>query len=231
VTTPQAGTNFVIAGNNQSGTWTIPTLAPGATATLTITGNNISSAQRTNTIALASLDQFDTNAQNNTDGAQLTPSTLDLVVGKQVTDNTPNKNPSITSTITVTNSSATETATNVVLTDTFDFTTLSGLVTTPQAGTNFVLAGNNQSGTWTIPTLAPGGVATLTITGNNNSATQRTNTITLTTLDQFDTSAATTTASQALTPTRADLRLAKTVIGPTAVEPGHTVTFRLTLTN
>ncbi len=230
VTNAETGTTFVIAGDNQSGTWTIPTLAAGATATLTITGNNNSSAQRTNAIALTSLDQFDTDNANNSDSQQLTPVTLDLVVDKQVNDNTPTGGQPITFTMTVTNTSATEAATNVVLTDTFDFTTLTGVISSAETGTTFVIAGDNQSGAWTIPSLAPGATATLTITGNNNSAATRTNTIVLTSLDQFDSNTDNNSDSVQLTATGADLSITNT---PSSATPnfGSNVTFTIVVTN
>src|SRR5262249_59193584 len=70
-----------------------------------------------NAAAVTHADQFDPDAGNNSAGATETPQRADLLVGKSVSNPTPNVGDRITYTITLTNSGP-DPATNVTVQDT-----------------------------------------------------------------------------------------------------------------
>jgi large repetitive protein len=224
----EAGTNY----NSTTGAWTIPSLANGATATLTLTATAASSGLKTNTAQVTASDQFDTNTADNQAGVDVTPQVADLSVVKEVNDSTPNAGQSITFTIRVINSSTTQQATGVTLTDQIPAGMTIGTAT-PSSGTY-----NQTTGVWDIGTIAANATATLTITATSTTAAQKTNTARLTTADQFDpdSTPGNTAAGEddemtiTITPNVADVRLSKTV-STSSPQVGQQVTFKVTVTN
>ena len=147
---PSVGTFF----NNL---WVIPSLANGATATLNIIGTvtaSMAGLTVTNTATRTGQDQY-----NSLPGvASASVYTKMAMIDIDQTVNTPvNVGDIVTYIVSVTNSGP-DTATNIVIED-HPPTNLANLTVTPSTGT-FV------NGIWTIPSLANGATATLTISGN-----------------------------------------------------------------
>ncbi len=170
--------------NQATGIWTLPTLAASATATLAIVVKVTTTDPVCNHAALTGLDQEDTVIKNNEDEACVDSKVveLDLGVTKSVYNAVPKTGENSIFTITVTNNSTVETATNIILSDILN--------------SNFVYQSHTQStgtysestGNWTIATLAPAASATLTITVKVNGSAD--NTACLTSLDEEDTNPA-----------------------------------------
>src|SRR4030095_4393855 len=184
-----------------------------------------------NTAAVTAVNQFDSSAGNDSDNQTVTPNVADLSVTNSVDDATPNPNQQVTFTIIVSNGGPQQ-ATNVTLTDQLP------------AGMTFVSATPSQgsydqnTGLWTIGTIAASRSDLMTITRTNTTGTQKTNTARLTAADQFDpdsTPGNTNTGEDdestiTITPNVADVRLSKQVSNA-APQVAEQVTFTLTATN
>ena len=90
-------------GSYAGGVWTVGTVDPSVTPTLTLAALVVSPDAQTNTATVSHADQFDPNTGNNSAAATVTPQQADLVVGKQVSNIAPNVSDTITYTVTVTN--------------------------------------------------------------------------------------------------------------------------------
>ncbi|MDI6644197.1 MAG: invasin domain 3-containing protein [Methanobacteriaceae archaeon] len=147
---PSLGTFF----NNM---WVIPSLANGATATLNIIGTvtaSMAGITVTNTATRTGQDQYNSRPGSASASVYTKMAMIDI----DQTVNTPvNVGDIVTYIVSVTNSGP-DTATNIVIED-HPPTNLANLTVTPSVGT-FI------NGIWTIPSLANGATATLTITGN-----------------------------------------------------------------
>ena len=232
-----AGLTFVSATpsqgsyDNVSGVWTVGTVSPGVSQTLSITATVVSPAAQTNTGTISDADQFDPNTGNNTASATETPQQADLSVSKTVSDATPNVGDQITFTVTLSNQGA-DTATGVQVTDLLP-AGLTFVSATPSQGSY-----DNVSGVWTVGTVSPGVPQTLSITATVVSPAAQTNTGTISDADQFDPNTGNNTASVTETPQQADLSLVKFVNGQDADSPtgphvaaGSTVTFTYVVTD
>ncbi|MEQ9399291.1 MAG: hypothetical protein RJQ04_08965, partial [Longimicrobiales bacterium] len=212
---------------NGTGLWTVGSLANGASASLTLVAMATAAPGTTvtNTAALSSHDQADTNAANNSASAAITVTSVDLAVTKTVDDAAPQSGQSVTFTIGVANSGPSA-ATNVALTDVLPAGLSFGSATPSQ--------GNYDDGTgvWTVGTLSNGGSATLSLLANVSAApgASLTNTASLSAHDQSDSNAANNSASASLTVKAVDLALAKTVDVAAPIAGGQVV-FTVTLTN
>ena len=210
-------------------TWTIGTLADGASATLTITADvnaGTAGSTITNTVTNISLDQTDSNSTADDPSESITVgNATDLVIGKTVDNGTPDEGDTITFTVAVTNSGPAQ-ATNVSIDDALPAGLTIGSVT-PSVG-------SYTAPTWTIGTLADGASATLTIQATVDAGTAGstiTNTVTNVTLDQTDSNTTADDLSESITVGNAtDLVIGKTVDNGTPDE-GDTVTFTVTVTN
>ncbi len=212
-----------------SGVWSVGSLAVGAGGRLVITASvDLASGglSLTNTIAVTYQDRPDTNTANNSASAVVNVRSLDLAVGKSVSDALPDVNELITYRVTVTNLGP-DTATNVVVND-----LLPAGITFSNAAAS---AGsyNVTSGVWTIGAMTGGASASLTITAQVNSASAGlviTNTATALTLGLGDTNAANDSASAVITVIGADLGVTKTpsTYGPFA---GSNLVYTIVLTN
>ena len=232
-----AGLTFVSATpsqgsyDNVSGVWTVGTVSPGVSQTLSITATVVSPAAQTNTGTISDADQFDPNTGNNTASATETPQQADLSVSKTVSDATPNVGDQITFTVTLSNQGA-DTATGVQVTDLLP-AGLTFVSATPSQGSY-----DNVSGVWTVGTVSPGVPQTLSITATVVSPAAQTNNGTISDADQFDPNTGNNTASVTETPQQADLSLVKFVNGQDADSPtgphvaaGSTVTFTYVVTD
>src|SRR5262249_11148035 len=204
-------------------TWTVGTVAAGATQTLTITATVTSPNPQANTAGVSHSDQFDPNPANNTDTASVNPQEADLALVKTVSNPRPNVGDTVTFPGTLTDNGPSA-ATGVRVTDLLP------------AGLAFVTASPSQgtytaaTGLWDVGSLAKGAQATLTLTATVASPAAQTNTASISRADQFDPDAGNNTASATETPQRADLALTKTVSNATP-NVGDVVTFTVTLTD
>jgi uncharacterized repeat protein (TIGR01451 family) len=208
--------------SSATGLWTVGTVAPGVTETLTITVTVVSTVSQPNTASVDHSDQFDPNTANNTATASINPVAADLQMAKTVDNPTPNVGQNVTFTVSLINNGP-STATNVTATDLLP----SGLTFVSDTLTQGMY--NSATGLWTVGTVAVG-TQTLTITATVTGTGAATNTATITHSDQFDPNTANNTASTTVTPQQADLALAKTVSNP-APNVGQNVTYTVTLTD
>jgi uncharacterized repeat protein (TIGR01451 family) len=214
--TPSQGT-FV------AGVWTVGTVAASATKTLTITAHVVSPNAATNTATISHADQFDPDTSNNQAGATVTPQQADLVVGKSVSDPTPNVGDTITYTITVTNDGPND-ATNVIVRD----------IVPPQvrvrSSSRTEGSYDPATGIWTVGTIPAGATETLIITVVVTSPNPKANTATITHSDQFDPNTSNNSATASINPQQADLQLTK-IVNDATPNVGDTVTFTIGLRN
>jgi uncharacterized repeat protein (TIGR01451 family) len=202
--------------------WTVGTVPDNGFATLTITARVTGPQASTNTAAVRSAAEFDPNTGNNTASAGIVPQQADIEVTKEVDNARPAVGDTVTFTVTVTNHGP-DAADNVVLTD-FMPVTLQLLTATPSAGTY-----DPATGTWTVGTLADGGMETLTLTAKVIAPNAATNQVNVRS-DQYDPDRGNNSASVSVVPPQADLALKKTA-SARVVDVGQTVFFTLTLQN
>ena len=172
---------------NLSGLWSVGDLADGASATLNITVQVTGTGTITNTATITTLNQPDPNLADNSDSTSIyvqmnPPDEADLSVLKYVDNHRPYEGSTINFTVVVENTGP-ATATNIHVTD-----QLPGDVTYHSHSTT-VGTYNNSTGVWAIPSLANGGIATLTIAATVNADTAGLtlpNTATITAVDQTD---------------------------------------------
>ena len=232
------------SGNYQSGTglWTIGDLAVGSSATLALRGRVDPLGNRTNTAQVFAVEQPDPDSTPNNnvatedDQASVTIDTvaIDLSLTKSVDDTTPNVGQTVTFTLTLRNDGPND-ASGIQVRDTLP-TGLShavGQTPTPSVG-NF----NTTTGIWTVPGLAPGQAATLTLPATVNTTNPITNTAEVISAAQFDADSTPGNgiateddqASVALTVERADLSLTKSVDNATP-NVGDPINFTVTVRN
>jgi uncharacterized repeat protein (TIGR01451 family)/fimbrial isopeptide formation D2 family protein len=220
-----AGLTFVSAtpsaGAWDGDTWTVGTLDDGATATLTLVAHVAAAGPITNT-ATVGADPFDPVESNNSDSAAISQS-LDLAVTKTVDDPTPNVGAIVAFSVAVSNSGP-NSAHNVVIHDALP------------AGLTFVSAAPSQgtydagTGNWDAGTISPSSPVTMIIQATVTGHAAMTNTASVASLDEAQTSLLNDAASATVTPQQADLAVAKTVdvIGP---EIGDPIQFTVSVTN
>jgi uncharacterized repeat protein (TIGR01451 family) len=169
--------------------WTVGTLAPNTSATLTIPATRLLASFTLNVAEVTASTQSDpdstpgNNIVGEDDQASVTvPSQLiDLAVNKTVDNPSSALGQNVTFTITVTNpSSSTVTATGVGLSDLLP----AGL--TYQSNTPSQGSYTPGNGVWSVGSLSPGTTATLIITATVNASGTITNTAQLSALDQTD---------------------------------------------
>jgi uncharacterized repeat protein (TIGR01451 family) len=200
ITTSQGSTTYSAA--TPSVVWTVGTLAPNTSATLTIPATRLTANYTVNLAEITASDQSDpdstpgNNVVGEDDQASVTvPSqSVDLAVTKSVDNPTPNVGQTVTFTIAVTNTSTSFTATGVGISDVLP----AGL--TYQSSTASQGTYTNGTGVWGVGSLNTGTTATLTITATVNAAGTITNTAQLSALDQTDSNSANNNASATVTP-------------------------------
>jgi uncharacterized repeat protein (TIGR01451 family) len=224
-----AGLSFITANPSQGtytaagGLWNVGSLASGATATLVLTAQVVSTLPETNTATVTHADQFDPDPGNNSAGATEAPLLADLALAKTVNDATPNVGDAVTFTVTLTNHGPNR-ATGVTVADVLPGG-LALLAATPSQG-----GYDAGTGLWNAVTVPEAGTATLTLTARVVSPNAQTNTATISHTDQFDPNPANNTASASETPQQANLSLAKAVSNPKP-NVGDTIFFTVTLAN
>ncbi|TWT56070.1 DUF11 domain-containing protein [Allorhodopirellula solitaria] len=232
---PSAGSTYA----SDTGLWTIPSLAPGATVTLELTGLLTSNAPQTNTAQVTAADQFDVDStpdnsdpsEDDQDSAVVTAAQINLALDKTVSEPSPNVGDPVSFTLTLSNSGIDD-ATNIVVQDTLP----PGLTISsnePASGTF-----NPSNAQWTIPSLAAGQSTTLLLNSTVTAAGSYTNVAEVIAADQFDTNSTPNNndpneddQDQVTFQTQtADLSLAKTVVGQVS-SIGDNVTFSITVNN
>ena len=142
--------------SSTSGVWTVGTIPGGGFATLQLTARVTDSQAVTNTADVGSVAEFDPIPGNNSGSVTIDPPVADLAVTKMVSNEKPNVGEEVTYTVTVKNNGP-DAAEGVVVTEIVpvtlqlvDFNTSVGIY-------------DPATGTWTIGTLANGGIATMTV--------------------------------------------------------------------
>jgi uncharacterized repeat protein (TIGR01451 family) len=153
----------------------------------------------------------------------VTQAEADLVVGKRVSNPTPNVGDTITYTVRVTNDGP-DTATGVTLQDILP-AQVSFQSSNATQGTY-----DPATGTWTVGTVAVGVTQTLTVTALVVLPHPQANTASISHADQSDPNPENNSDTASINPQQADLELTKTVNDPMP-NVGETVTFLVTLTN
>lgn len=221
------------------GLWTIPSLASGSSATLSLVATVDTAADVTNLAEILQSSEFDPDSvpgdaapdQDDIASVTLSPQVVDIALLKMVDDDNPNVGDDIDFTLTLSNDGP-STATGVQVTDllpaglTFrDFTASQGSY-------------NQSTGLWNVGSLADDAVATLRIGVTVQNVRTVVNSAEVTALDQFDLDSTPGNdvageddqASVQIQTQVADLSLTKSVTNPSPTQ-GEDVTFTLTLTN
>jgi uncharacterized repeat protein (TIGR01451 family) len=181
--TAASGTTY----NQTTGVWEVGSLAPGATATLTIVATVASSGSKTNTAQVWKSNEYDVDStpgnsistEDDQASVQVVPKVVDLSVDKTVDNPTPFVNQSVTFAITVRNDGQNN-ATGVTVTDVLP----SGLVF--QSFTSSVGTYSSATGLWTVGNLASGQSATLNIIAKVTTQGTKVNTAEVATANEFD---------------------------------------------
>jgi uncharacterized repeat protein (TIGR01451 family) len=226
-TTYQSYTSTQGNYNNTSGLWTVGNLANGASATLNITALvNAGTTGQTIVNPASNSSAYDYNLANNTATATIYVGGTDLAIGKTVSTTSPNAGDTIVYTVT---------ARNLGPNPAGAFTVLDVLASGQTFSASSATAGAYDSGTgqWTLPSLATGATATLTITLTVNAGTGGStinNTASLSAFSGVDINAANNSASTSLTVQSADVFVTKTAdnLTPTEFDP---VVYTVTVSN
>lgn len=173
-----------------TGAWVVPSLAAGATATLTIVATPTNAGVKTNVAEVTASDQFDGDStpgnratapgEDDSASVSVTPNATDLTLSKSINVTSPQVGDNVTFTLTVNNTSAVN-ATGVSVTDLLPGG-LTFVSATPSVGTY-----NSTTGVWTVGAVNAGANATLTIVATVANNATKVNTAEITALDQFDT--------------------------------------------
>ena len=225
--------------NSGTGVWTVGTINSGGNATLVIVATVTTSGVKTNTAQVSASDQFDPDSTPGNSNAQeddqssvdVTPNVADLSLTKTVNDSTPDKNQSVTFTLTVTNGGPAD-ATGVTVNDVLP-AGVTFVSSTPSQGTY-----NSATGVWTVGAVNNGATATLAIVATVTTSGAKTNTAEISASNQFDPdstpannqSSEDDQASATVTPTVADLSVTKTVNNASA-DLNQNVVFTVTVSN
>jgi uncharacterized repeat protein (TIGR01451 family) len=208
--------------DSNTGDWTIPALANGAGATLSLTAAVNSAAARTLVATIVASDQAIPPSAGQPASATEMPQAAALALTAQLDQATPTVGDTIHYLATITNNGP-DTATGVVFTSVLP------------SGLQFVSATTTAGlyepahGTWSVATLAPGASVGLTVSALVTSHDPQTIDATVR-ADQHDPAPAGTAATVTVTPQLADLALTSAISNATP-NVGATITATVTLTN
>lgn len=208
--------------DSASGQWTIPTVAAGGSAVLTITARVTGTTPIVNTVTSMSAPQDPTPCTSNCASVTVTPQMAILAVGKSVSNETPAYGTDVTFTITV-NNTGTANATGVSVVDQLP----PGLAYVGDTGPGSY---NSANGTWNGFSVAAGGSASLSLVARVQSPTAVTNRVTSLSSPQDPTSCTSNCAAATVTAELAALTATKSVSDPAPVF-GSTVTYTVDVTN
>jgi uncharacterized repeat protein (TIGR01451 family) len=145
-------------GTYAGGVWTVGTVSPSVTETLTLTARVVSPSPETNTATISHANQFDPITGNNSASATVTPPQANLILSKMVSQSQVFFGSFVTYTFIIRNAGP-DPATGVTVTDPFPPGLVFVSAAAPSQGTY-----NPAQGIWTVGTLANGAVATLRVT-------------------------------------------------------------------
>ncbi|MBK8492566.1 MAG: DUF11 domain-containing protein [Saprospirales bacterium] len=217
-----------------TGIWNIGALASGQTRQLDIVAHpntGTSGATIINTASYSSSTPADNNASNNTLSVTFTVNQPDILVTKSVNDATPTEGQTILYTIVAKNNgSQNAPATGLVITDLLPtgLTYVPGSSTIP-AGTTY----NAGTGAWTIGTLNDNVTVTLVLAATVNTGTSgqaKTNTASVTAIDQPEEGVFASTASVNILVNKPDILVTKAVNDNTP-DVGQTILYTITAKN
>ncbi|MGH1468387.1 MAG: beta strand repeat-containing protein, partial [Bdellovibrionales bacterium] len=221
-------------------TWTAASIAGGGSSVFTFTasvdlGSQVAYGTVTNTASLTSVDQTEDSPGNNSDTADITIQSFNVSVAKTVNNAAPEEGETVTYTVTVTNTTAGATGTNVVITDIVP----AGVTYVPASisgGDTRNDANPDTTGlTWSIGSILGGASRVLTFdavvdTGAKATYGTVTNTAGMTAVDQADSNAADDTDTADIVIKGIDLETVKTV-NNASPEEGAEVTYTVTVNN
>jgi uncharacterized repeat protein (TIGR01451 family) len=225
--------------NQTTGIWDVGTVNTGTPATLAIVAMVTSSAAIVNTAQVTASGVADPDstpgdgAGDDFDSETIdAPAAADLSITVTPSTATPNFGSTVTFTIVVSNAGPDQ-ATGVVVRDLLPAGSLVYVSDTEGQGTYVP-----TTGLWTVGSIASGGSATLTLVARVNTTAAVDNVAEVTASGVPDPDSTPNdgagddrAAATIDAPSAADLRLAKTIVGPTFVNVGENLTFRVTLTN
>lgn len=222
---PEAGTNYA------AGTWSIPSLANGATATLTLHVYSNAGTMGTdinNTATITDSDQGDSSTVNNSSSATCHIIAADLHVEKSALPTSQKEGENVTFTIDVTNEGPDD-ATNVTLSDLIP-------ANTTYVSDNGAGAYDDATGVWTIGTILVDDTKSLELTVNitpNVGTEEVTNVAIITNSDQDDPDPSDNQddVTVPVVELLVDIGVSKNVVGDATPIVGDNVTFALTVTN
>ncbi len=210
----------------ETGTWSLDSLAVGASATLTIRATGTVVGQRSNTVGLSTLDQRDVDETNNSASATATFVELaDLAITKTVDQPVAQPGDTVVYTITITNNGPNATDDTVTEDPALIQANITGHTT--DNGTF-----DEANRIWTIPRLEAGATATLEVSvliSADASGNYR-NLVAIQESRVDDPDPSNNTDNAELFVPAADIAVEKTVDDPTAVV-GETVTFTVGVRN
>jgi len=215
------------SGSFVGSTWTVGTVAAGATETLLITVTvdaGTAGSTITNTASVGSVIETDVNPANDSSSSTLGVPAVDLSLGKVVDNTTPNEGDTVTFTVTATNLGPDD-ATGVVVSDSLP----PGLTATSVIAST----GSYAAGSWSVGPLASGATETLTITAaidTGTAGTTITNTASAVGVNETDTNTANDAAAASVTVNAVDIAVTKTVDNA-APNPGDTIIYTVTVGN
>ena len=227
-------------GSYANGTWLIPTLAYGASATLTLVAKVDTLAAVTNTAQLAGLDQADQSAANNSASATVNAPDADLSLTKTVDKPAPNYGDTVTFTVSLRNNGPEASTGSVVLDQMVAGLDIQNPVTdiTASSGTPTYDPATRKIN-WSVANLAAGATVTLTIKAKVTLGTALSNTASITSAGTFDADTANNTATVNLDVQAADLSVDKSAVvvdltpagRPDEPDPGDHLVYTVTVTN
>ena len=219
------GTATPIPGSYDTGThvWTVGSLAPSATATMTLTATVVDHVAMTNTASMSHVDETQTSTADDSASATVTPQQADLRVTKAVDNAAPEIGDTVSFTISLRNNGP-DTATNITLSDVLPVG-LTYVSKTVGQGTY-----DQTTGVWAIGSLARNTTVTLQVRESIPAGGSWTNIASVSHSDQYDPVPGNNSASVTVTSRQADIGVTKTVDNATP-SVGATIHYALTVTN
>ncbi|WP_168222157.1 SdrD B-like domain-containing protein [Aquisphaera giovannonii] len=208
--------------DSAAGVWTVGTVAPGTPVVLTLQAAVTAATVPPMVATISGADQYDASPANNTASVFIKPRTVDLVIGKVVSDPTPNVGDTVSYTIVVKNG-GNDDATGVAVSEVLP----TGMVYVSSSGDGSY---DDTTGVWTVGSVAKGGEATLNLVVTVDTGFSTINTATVSAVDQFDVDSANGAATTTVDPLQADLLLTTVVDDPSPLV-GQSVTFTIDLKN
>ena len=225
--------NSAGAYNSGTGVWTVGNIGTSGSVSLNITTTATTTGTKTNTAQITASTPIDPDLTNNSASVDVTPRTVDLSLAMTVSNTAPNRADAVIFAITVTNNSATETATGVTVKDLLP----AGITYVSDSGSGTY---NRTTGIWVVGALPAASSVSLNIIVNVTTTGLKTNSAEILTSDQLDPNSTPGNSStteddddeRSLTPNAADVSLTMSLLsGSTTPSIGDIITFRIVVSN